>query len=852
MPRKPHKHLFLLLLILVKGHFLLNAQEVPNRETIPVISYLQELERRYDVKFSFVDEDLEDVVIQVPIGENLDTILARLSDQTQLKVQKLSDRYYTLSRSRLIDVCGTVLDNFEQNSIVGASVEVLGSSISMITDFDGQFKLEQIPRGATLRIQHIGYKPLYINASYLIQTNPCTQIPMALRYEQLDEVVVYNILTTGIAEMPDGSLELDLDRFGILPGLSEPDILQSVQALPGIRSIDETVSDINIRGGTNDQNLILWDGIKMYQSGHFFGLISAFNPYLTKKVTLIKNGTSAQYGDGVSGIILMETHDRVDDKAFGGAGFNLISGDAYAYVPLSGKLGFQWSARRSVTDFLDTPTYKQFFSRAFQDTEVKGDSGADTDITQEEDFYFYDFTAKLMYDINELHKARISFIHINNDLAYTETDNQNDRENQSTLDQTNLSFGAVLHSDWTDNFHSRINTYYTRYNLDARTSTNDEEQQLFQNNRVLESSIKVNTWYDLSDELSWHNGYQFSEVGITNTTTVTQPPFNSSIKGVIRTHAPYSELEYKTTNGGLMARGGARVNFIENLDTFSEVIIEPRLNLSMALTPNWRLSAMGEFKNQTTNQVIDLEQNFLGIEKRRWILSDNQGLPVTKSKQGSLGFNYEKNKWYMGLETFYKQVEGISTATQGFQNQDQFNGEIGSYDVKGVEFLLNHQADRISAWVSYTYNENTYTFEDINPNRFPNNLDIRHAATLAGTYTYNQFKLGLGLHYRTGKPYTEPQEGNNIIDLNVFPNRIRYQEPNSSRLPDYLRADASAVYEFKIGQGIDASVGASVLNLLNKKNLLNVYYRLNEQDEVERVESASLGLTPNISARIKF
>ena len=82
-----------------------------------------------------------------------------------------------------------------------------------------------------------------------------------------------------------------------------PDILQKIQAIPGISSINESISNINIRGGSNDQNLLLWDGIKMYHSGHFFGLISAFNPYLTDKVTLTKNGTSSQYNDGVSGTI---------------------------------------------------------------------------------------------------------------------------------------------------------------------------------------------------------------------------------------------------------------------------------------------------------------------------------------------------------------------------------------------------------------------------------------------------------------------------------------------------------------------------------------------------------------------
>ena len=101
-------------------------------------------------------------------------------------------------------------------------------------------------------------------------------------------MILYKFLTTGLIKQQDGSITLNIEDFGILPGLIEPDILQTVQALPGIKSIDETVSDINIRGGTNDQNLILWDGIKMYQSGHFFGLISAFNPHLTDKVTIIK------------------------------------------------------------------------------------------------------------------------------------------------------------------------------------------------------------------------------------------------------------------------------------------------------------------------------------------------------------------------------------------------------------------------------------------------------------------------------------------------------------------------------------------------------------------------------------
>ncbi len=396
-----------------------------------------------------------------------------------------------------------------------------------------------------------------------------------------------------------------------------------------------------------------------------------------------------------------------------------------------------------------------------------------------------------------------------------------------------------------------VHLYYTNYDLDAQNDFG-EVQQLFQNNRILETAIKINTNYTLSHTLNWLNGYQFNEVGITNFTNVTQPPFNSNIKGVIRTHALFSELAYESINRKLIAKVGARFNAIENLNTFKEFIVEPRVNVNYLLAKNLHAEVLGEFKNQTTNQIIDLKQNFLGIEKRRWILSDEETLPITKSKQASLGINYDKERLYIGVEGFYKFVDGISTATQGFQNQDQFNGEIGSYDVKGIEFLINRRTTQLSTWLSYAYNLNKYTFEDINPNRFPNNLDISHTLTFASTYTYNKLKLGAGINYRTGRPYTKPVAGSDAVNTTVFPNTINYETPNSSRISDYLRVDASAMYDYDISTKIKATVGASVLNVLNKKNILNTYYRLDENNQIETVENISLGFTPNFSFRLQF
>ena len=226
-------------------------------------------------------------------------------------------------------------------------------------------------------------------------------------------------------------------------------------------------------------------------------------------------------------------------------------------------------------------------------------------------------------------------------------------------------------------------------------------------------------------------------------------------------------------------------------------------------------------------------------------------MPLTQSKQGSVGINYAKNQFYLGLEAFYKNVDGVSTRTQGFQNEDQFNGQLGSYEVKGIEVLINQKGEKYSSWVSYTYNKNDYTYDSITPSVFPNNLDVRHTFTLAGTYDVGNLKLGIGINFRTGRPYTEPL-ATNSLDNTSFPARINYQTPNSSRLPEYFRADASATYAFKLSEKINAKAGLSLLNLTDRTNILNRYYRVSDQNEIERVDNTSLGLTPNFNFRITF
>lgn len=680
----------------------------------------------------------------------------------------------------------------------------------------------------------------------IIQAKKSKQKPIKIEY--LDEVILTNYLTKGISINNQGTVKIKPNKFEILPGLIEPDILQTIQALPGVSSVDETVSNLNIRGGTHDQNLILWDGIKMYQSGHFFGLISAFNPYLTNEINVTKNGTSAQYGEGVSSTVDMRLDNSLNKDFSSGLGFNLIGADGFAKIPLSNQLELQVSARRSITDIIETPTYNQYFDRIFQDTDVTNNqTEINNTITTNEAFYFYDLSSKLLYNISKKDKLRFSFLTINNNLDYLEeaTINNTHKALSSGITQFNLAGGIEYQRDWNDAFTSSLHVFASNYKLEATNFDIINDQRLIQENEVLDTGVKLHTNYIFNDNINWSNGYQFIETGISNLQDVNNPLFRSYIKEVIRSHSAYSEIDFTSNNLNTTLKAGVRGNYFEKFDEF---LIEPRLSFSQRFLNYLRFEILGEFKSQTTSQKIDLQNDFLGIEKRRWVLANNNDIPIIKSKQVSAGIHYKKSNLLISAEAYLKDVEGITTRSQGFQNQYQFVNAIGSYQIKGIDFLINKQFSNASTWLSYSYSKNDYTFNALNNgNSFPNNVHLRHAITFAGTYTLNKFKFALGINWHTGKPTTTTQEGNEILD-----NDINYNLPNNGNLDDYFRTDFSTTYNFDFGRNTKAKIGLSVWNLLNKKNTLNTYYTITDENTVNKIKNQSLGITPNVSFRVNF
>ncbi len=663
--------------------------------------------------------------------------------------------------------------------------------------------------------------------------------------QYLDEVLLTNYLTEGISLQSDGTSHINLTTFGILPGLIEPDVLQTIQALPGINSADERVSNLNIRGGTNDQNFILWDGVKMYQSGHFFGLISAFNPAIINQVVVSKNGSRAQFGDGVSGIIDMQTSHEVSNEFNGSIGINMLAADIYAMIPISEKISFQIAGRRSITDFFTTPTYKQYFKRIFQDSDLNNPN--ETVITNSENFYFYDISSKLVYDVSKKDKIEISFLSIDNALDYQETANINNTSSlsHSQLNQGSLAINNKYTKNWSDKLQTIFQAYFSSYDLYATHQDISNNQKLIQENKVTDGSFKAHVRYNVDPQLNYEGGYQYSEIGIGNLEEVTNPDFRRYIKEVLRTHGLFNELSFKSKSGNTRARFGFRANYIEK---FSDFYFEPRISFNQIFAKNFRVEVLAELKSQTTSQIIDLQNDFLGIEKKRWVLANNNDIPVIKSQQFSTGIHYNKNKWLLSLEGYIKNVDNITSRSQGFQNQFQYTNSIGAYKVIGLDFLINKQFKHISTWLGYSFSKNNYSFSDLNlGEKFANNVDMRHQLNVSGTYTLNRLKLALGFNWHSGKPTT-------LINNSVSEatNSLVYGNPNANNLPDYWRTDISAVYDILISKHTKAQVGASFWNIFNTKNIINSYYVMDANDQVIHVENVSLGFTPNVSFRVVF
>lgn len=833
------------------------ASQTP-AEKFPLLKTLKQIEKSFDVKFSYIRRDLKNIEIKKPSESlTLQQTLRDLSVSGNLQFTQINERYIAVQvkEAVTISVCGILIDT--ESSFPIANAEIVTTAITTTTDSGGNFNIASIAENETISIFINGFLARTINAQDLVFQNKCPFIYIAQDYTYLAEVVLSDFITKGISRNVQGATTISNKNFDILPSLIEPDVLQIAQALPGIDSADETAANLNVRGGTSDEFLILWDDIRMYQTGHFFGLISAFNPNLTKNVTIYKNGTSPRYGEGVSGVIALESNNTIPENFQGGLGINLTSANGYGEIPISEKFLLTISGRTSINTNIGNPVYNEFFSKVFQNTVVTNLQNNTTGGVRSTDeaFNFFDVSVKALWKITPQDEVSYHFLAIDNKLQFTERfiASENSSVLESELEQQNTTNGFSWQRNWGGNIPltSKILLYQSNYNRSEFTNNVDLALLASNQNKVTEKGLKADASYKLSEEITINGGYQYTDTEIVDAETNSNSSIIETKENSLFSSAFFAGSSLSFFNGNTSISSGIRFT---HYATLSENFVEPRFHIDQKLNANWRATLSGELKHQVVYQTVNIIDNLLGVETRDWLLADTNNNKILQSKQLGVGLNYSENNWIVATEFFLKNVEGINTRNLGFRNQLQKTSFTGEYTIKGAEVSLNKKLKDANIWLSYTYQDNKYTFTKFQPETFKNNLDSNHSLKLAGSYDYKNFSFSLGNTFKTGLPYTAPVAGNPISTVDGV-SRINYNTPNNETLPSYFRSDFSASYAVKLDETFSGKVNIAVLNIFNRNNSLNRYHLLENVEGVptiRRVDEFSLGLTPNISLQLFF
>jgi hypothetical protein len=810
-------------------------------ERVALRNVLRSMEQQYGVSFTFLDEDIKDVFIEPPADSaGLSSAVQWVSEQTGLIFSSVDKRFIAIQRAanRTILLCGRLMDRETGEPVADATVQT-GSRYTT-TDVAGRFQISALDSLRPIVIRSLGYPPLTLKASELTGA-PCRDLFMTIGSNWLPEILIANYPTLGISKLSEGSYSIQTKSLGILPGLIEPDVLFAAQTLPGVQSIDETVSNINVRSGTQDQNLLLWDGIRMYQPGHFFGLISAFNPQVTESVQLTKNGTTAKYGEGVSSVIDIRPNNAVSSELSGSAGINLLSADAVIQVPLSSKSSAQIAFRRSLADIVTTAPYRKYYDRAFQGTLV---TAAPSDSSsRDEQFVFYDLSAKYLLDLTPRDKLRLTVFQAKNTMEIASTVLPIGETRISSLDQHSTAAGLSYNRHWSSRLTTSAFTYVSSYELNSVNQDIPRNQELRQGNEVLDLGLRLEGRILVNNRLDVLAGYQFSETGVTQREEINNPPFQRNKKEVLRTHSLYAETSYTSSNRFLSVRLGLRAN---GYDKLNAIRLEPRLSVSTLFSDRLTLELLAEMKSQTMVQVIDFQNDFLGVEKRKWVIANDLDIPWVKSKQVSLGMHFQQEDFLVSAEIFGKWVDDILSSSQGFQDHHQYVRTPGKYNAFGADMLVSRKLNAITFWTGYSYSISDYTFDLFTPSQFRNNYDIRHRVTIGLTCELGHWELALGLNWRTGKPYTPP------LDTLSNAGIISYGDPNSARLPTYARVDFSARYKFMLSKRLRATAGLSIWNLLDRDNVVNIYFIPGSSGKPAAQVQKALSITPNLVFRVEF
>ena len=759
-------------------------------------------------------------------------------------------------------ISGYVRDAKTGEAISGASIYIDKPRIGVASDQYGYYAIS-LPKGRlVLNIQSIGMK----DTRRQIQLSGDGKLNIDLQglVMMLRNVTISAEKISNIRGVQMGVQKLDIKTLKQVPVVfGETDLLRVLLTLPGVKSVGEASTGLNVRGGSADQNLILFNDATIYNASHFFGLFSAFNPDVVKTVELYKSSIPARYGGRLSSVIDIESREGNKKEFAGSAGIGLVTSRLEIEGPLvKDKTSFILAGRTTYANWLLNLLPEQYkLSRAS----------------------FYDLNLNISHQINKNNNLYLT--------VYASKDNFN--LNSDTLyGYGNLNLSLKWKHSFNDKLYGIFTTGYDRYNYFISSETNpvnayklafDINQSYFkaQFNYFLNSKHALefgfNTLYYKLDPGTF---VPFAKTSLIIPDTVHQEQalesalylsdkFTITPQFVLEAGLRYSVYNYLGQQNINEYAPGLPKNQddLTSVKSYSSGQIiktyggpEYRISMRYAFSENFSMKA----SYNTERQYIHMLSNTTAIAPTDiWKLSDPNILPQLGS-QVSIGAykNLKNNTIETSVEVYYKNIQNYLDYKSGAVlilnhhiETDVLNTKGKAY---GVELMIKKATGKLNGWVSYTFSRTLIKTDDTTQgelvnkgNWYPTDYDQPNSATLVANYRVNhRFSASLNFAYNTGRPITLP------IGVFRYDNSFRtlYSDRNAYRIPDYIRADLSMNIDgnHKVHQKFHNSWTIGVYNLFGTHNPYSVYY-ISENGAVNGYKLSIFGSAiPFVNYNIRF
>jgi hypothetical protein len=762
----------------------------------------------------------------------------------------------------LATVAGSIKDYSTGEPLVGASVLVEKTKIGTSTDQYGYYSIS-LPRGKyVLDIQNIGMKDT--KRQIVLNADGKLNIDMQSIILSLRKVVISAQKISNVKGTQMGFQKLDIKAIRQVPVVfGESDILKVITTLPGVTTVGEASTGLNVRGGAADQNLILFNDATIYNPSHFFGMFSAFNPEVVKDVELYKSTIPPKYGGRLSSVVNITSREGNKKEVTGTAGIGPITSRLEVEGPLvKDRSSFILGGRSTYADWLLNllPAQYKNSKASFYDVNLN----VNNEINKNNSIYVTGYLSRDRFNLNSdtfysygSKNIALKWKHIFNYKLNSTLSTGYDRYDYNISSQAipqagyKLSFDInqfYLKADFFDYFSNQqtfnfgINSLL--YKIHPGTFQPDGEQSLVTPDMVateqaLESSIYFNDHYVINPAISLDAGIRSTIYNYLGPQDVNyyQEGIPKSTSTIIKT------IDYG--NGSIVKTYGA-----------------PEFRFSIKYAFNDSTSIKAGFNNQ--RQYIHSITNTTAMAPTDiWKLSDPNIRPQS-GEQISLGIykNLKSNTIETSVEVYYKHMDNYLDYKSGAILVMNHHLETDVLETAGkaygVEFFIKKLTGKFNGWISYAWSRTFLRMNDSaqgtpinNGAYYRSDYDIPNNVNIVGNYRVNhRFSLSLNGVYATGRPITLPV--GTYYYAGAF--RTLYTERNEDRIPDYFRMDFSMNIEgnHRIHQLTHNSWTIGVYNLTGRKNVYSIYY-VSENGVINGYKLSIFGSAiPYINYNIRF